>query len=321
MRASQHLGRTLARVCLSAAAMFGAATLNAQILTKDDLQKEIATYEAAARQNEASNMAALQAGRIWFHLGTLYQDAGKYGQSELAFERAMRFLTIEPVSKADLAATIDDLGTLYLEMGKVKESERAESKALKMREQSGLKSDLSRSWYHLATLYLREHHSQKAKEFAERAVDAFFANPNAAPQDKIGSLLVLASALCQSHVYPQAIAKLQSGLQMANETYGPEKVPTALSAFLLGYADWKNGDIASASQLMQRGTEVLGKELGWGHPAYLSVMTQYARFLRASHRQDLARTVEQEVKCMRVQLSSNPAYARGLLTADVMALF
>jgi tetratricopeptide (TPR) repeat protein len=156
MRASQHLGRTLARVCLSAAAMFGAATLNAQILTKDDLQKEIATYEAAARQNEASNMAALQAGRIWFHLGTLYQDAGKYGQSELAFERAMRFLTIEPVSKADLAATIDDLGTLYLEMGKVKESERAESKALKMREQSGLKSDLSRSWYHLATLYLRK---------------------------------------------------------------------------------------------------------------------------------------------------------------------
>ena len=51
-------------------------------------------------------MAALQAGRIWFHLGTLYQDAGKYGQSELAFERAMRFLTIEPVSKAAYWGTL-----------------------------------------------------------------------------------------------------------------------------------------------------------------------------------------------------------------------
>ena len=152
-------------------------------------------------------------------------------------------------------------------------------------------------------------------------MDAFFANPNAAPEDKIGSLLVLASALCQSHAYPEAIAKLQSVLQMANEAYGPEKLPTGLSAFLLGYADWKNGNIASASELMQRGTEILGKELGWGHPVYLCVMTQYARFLRAEHRQDLARTVEQEVKSMRAQLRSNPAYGRGLQTTDIMALF
>jgi len=323
MRVSKHLGRMFARVCPTAAAMFCAATLplNAQILTKDDLQKEIATYEAAARQTEASNLAALQAGRVWSHLGTLYQDAGRYEQSQLAFERAMRLLTIAPVSKADLAATIDGLGTLYLEIGNVKQAERAESKALKMREQAGLKSGISHSWYHLATLYLREHRSRKAKEFAERAVDAFFAHPNAAPEDKIGSLLVLASALCQSHAYPQAIAKLQSGLQMANETYGPEKLPTGLSAFFLGYADWKNGNTASASQLMQRGTEILGKELGRGHPVYLCVMTQYARFLRAEHRQDLARTVEQEVKSMRAQLSSNAAYGRGLQTTDVMALF
>jgi hypothetical protein len=63
-------------------------------------------------------------------------------------------------------------------------------------------------------------------------VDAFFTHANDAPEDKTGSLPVLASALCQSHAYPQAIAKLQSGLQMANETYGPEKLPAGLSAFL-----------------------------------------------------------------------------------------
>jgi tetratricopeptide (TPR) repeat protein len=233
----------------------------------------------------------------------------------------MRLLTIAPVSKPDLAATIDDLGTVYLEMGNVRAAERAESKALKMREQTGLKSEISRSWYHLATLYLREHRSRKAKEFAERAMHAFFAHPNAAPEDKIGSLLVLGSALCQSHAYPQAISELQTGLQMANETYGPEKLPAGLSMFFLGYADWKNGNIASAGQLMQHGTEILGKELGWGHPSYLCVMTQYARFLRAEHRQDRARTIEQEVKSMRAQLSSNPAYGRSLQTTDVMALF
>jgi tetratricopeptide (TPR) repeat protein len=322
MPASRFLESTFARVCVSVAAMFCANTLslNAQIVTKNDLQKEIATYEAATRQTEASNTAALESGRIWSHLGTLYQDAGRYGQSEMAFERAMRLLSSAPVSKPDLATTIDDLGTLYLEMGNVKEAERAEAKALKMREQADLTSDLSQSWYHLATLYLREHQSRKAKEFAQRAVEAFLADPNAAPEDKIGSSLVLASALCQSHAYPEAIAKLESALQIANKTYGPENLSTGLSSFLLGYANWKNGDLASASPLMDHGAEILGKEMGWEHPAYLSVMTQYARFLRAQHRENLARAVEQQVKSKRAQLSSHPAY-RGLQTTDVLALF
>jgi tetratricopeptide (TPR) repeat protein len=323
MPGSRYLESKLARVCAIVAAMFCSDTLslNAQIVTKNDLQKEIATYEAAARQTQTSNTAALQSGRIWSHLGTLYQDAGRYGQSEMAFERAMRLLSIAPVSNPDLATTIDDLGTLYLEMGNVKEAERAEAKALKMREQANLTSDLAQSWYHLATLYLREHQSRKAKEFAQRAAEAFFADPNAAPEDKIGSSLVLASALCQSHAYPDAIVKLKSALQISNETFGPENLSTGLSSFLLGYANWKNGDLASASPLMQRGAEILDKEMGWDHPAYLCVMTQYARFLRAEHRENLARSVEQEVKSRRAQQSSNPAYDRGLQTTDVLALF
>jgi tetratricopeptide (TPR) repeat protein len=206
-------------------------------------------------------------------------------------------------------------------MGNVKEAEREESNALKIREQTGLSSDLSRSWYHLAVLYLREHRSQKAKEFAERAVDALLANSSAAPEDRIGSLFVLGAILCQSHAYPQAIAKIQSALEIANATYGSEKFPTGLGAFLLGYVDWKNGDSASADKLMRRGTEILSKELGWEHPAYLCVMAQYARFLRAERRHDLARAVEQQVKSMRAHLSSNPAYGRNSQINDVMALF
>ena len=229
--------------------------LNAQILTKEDLQKETTVYEAASLQAETSNMSALQAGQLWSRLGTLYQDAGKYGQSERAFEHAMRFLTIAPVSKPDLATAIDNLGTLYMETGNVREAERAELKALKIREELNLKSELSRSWYHLATLYLREHRSRKAREFAQRAVNAFFADANGVPEDKTGSLLVLASSLCQSHQYPEAIAELQHTLHITKETYGSNQFPTGLNTFLLGYAYWKNGDLASASEFMQRGSD------------------------------------------------------------------
>ena len=58
--------------------------LNAPLLTKEDVQNEIATYEAASLQAKTPDMAGLQAGRIWSHLGTLYQDAGMYRQAEQA---------------------------------------------------------------------------------------------------------------------------------------------------------------------------------------------------------------------------------------------
>jgi hypothetical protein len=73
---------------------------------------------------------------------------------------------------------------------------------------------------------------------------------------------------------------------------------------------------------MQRGTEIMGKELGSEHPAYLTVMAQYARFLREEHRQDEARSIARQVKRMRVQLNANPAaYGHGLETTDIAALF
>jgi hypothetical protein len=50
-------------------------------------------------------------------------------------------------------------------------------------------------------------------------------------------------------------------------------------------------------------------------------MTQYARFLREEHRKDEARAIEEQVKRMRAQLNSNPAYGHGLQTTDVAALF
>jgi tetratricopeptide (TPR) repeat protein len=295
--------------------------LNAQILTREELQKEIVVYEAASLHAETPNMSAIQAGQIWSRLGSLYQDAGMYGQSERAFEHAMRLLTVTPVSKPDLATAIDDLGTLYMETGNVKEAEHAESKALKIREESNLKSELPKSWYHLATLYLREHHPGKAREFAQRAVDAFFADASAVPEDKTGSLLVLASSLCQSHQYSEAITKLQSALQMTTETYGSSSFPTGLNTFLLGYGYWKNRDLTSASELMQRGSDIIGKELGSKHPAYLSVMTEYAKFLRDEHKQDVARAIERQVKQKRAQLNADPAYSHNLQTMDITALF
>jgi tetratricopeptide (TPR) repeat protein len=294
--------------------------LNAQILTKEDLQKETIAYEAASRDAERSNMPSVQTGRIWSHLGTLYQDAGKYDQSKTAYEHAMRLLTTPPLSQPDLAVAIDNLGTLYMETGNEKEAERAELKALKIREGVGLKSELPKSWYHLSSLYIRERRPAKSESFARRAVNAFSRDPNAAPEDKIGSLFVLASSEGQSHRYSEAIAEFQTALQLTMKTYGPEDYPTGLNMFLLGYAYWKNGDPVSARELMERGFNIVGKEMGW-HPAYLSFMTQYAHFLRDQDKRNQAHVIEEEIKRRRALLDADPAYSARLQTMDVAALF
>jgi tetratricopeptide (TPR) repeat protein len=313
---------TMLRLALSAGLLMGMIpNVHSQILTKEDLQKQIATYESASLHAKVPEMVPLQAGQVWSRLGTLYEDAGMYAQSERAYENAIRLLTVPPVSQPNIATAIDNLGTLYMETGNLTEAEHAELKALKIREDAGLKSDIPRSWYHLATLYLREHRSRKAQELAQQAMSAFFADRNAFPEDRIGSLILLASSHCQLHKYPEAITELQNAVQIAKETYGAETFPTGLTDFLLGYAFWKNNDRSSAGELMQIGTEIMSKQFGWGHPDYLPVMTQYARFLREEHRKDEARSIEEQVKRMQAQLNSNPANGHGLETTDVAALF
>jgi tetratricopeptide (TPR) repeat protein len=305
-------------VCL-AACYAGGLRLKAQILTREDLQRETAAYEEASRSSEPPQMPAVEAGRIWLRLGILYQDAGRFGQSEMAYEHAMRLLTVVPISGPDLADAIDRLGTLYMETGNLKGAEDTESKAMKMREAAGLESELPQSWYHLATLYLREHEAERSRSFATRAFDAFSKESNTTPEDKIGALLVLSGSLCQLHRYSEAISYLQSGLQLSNEFYGAEQLPTGLNTFLLGYAYWKSGDAAAANSLMQRGSEILGKTLGW-HPTYVSVLIQYEHFLRETHEQRAAHDVEREIKQRRAHLSMEPN-GQTIQTIDIAALF
>jgi hypothetical protein len=112
-----------------------------------------------------------------------------------------------------------------------------------MREAVGLESELPQSWYHLATLYLREHEAERSRLLAAPAFDAFSKEWNTTPEDKIGALLVLSGSLCQLHRYSEAISYLRSGLAIerilrcrtaANRTQ-------LISAGLCVLEEWRRG--------------------------------------------------------------------------------
>lgn len=273
--------------------------VNAQVLTKDDLQRQTKVYEKTLSQAKSLNISALQTGRIWLHLGTLYQHEGLHNRSEQAFQNAIRAFRKPPVSTLDLAAAIDALGTVYLQTGSVPEAERAELKALRIREEAGQKPDLARSWYHLGTLYLRQRRAGEAQDYAGRAVSELLSEPNASPDDKISALFALSLSDGLAHEYPKAIQSLQDALRLAKAIYQPTDFPVGFGTFLLGYTYWKAGELAPARELMRQGTDIMGQQLGWWSPAYRSVMMQYAHFLRADHQKAAARRIEQNVERAR----------------------
>jgi tetratricopeptide (TPR) repeat protein len=277
-----------------------------QALTSHDLEKEIQTYQVLSMRAEPPSMEPPAAGRVWSHLGSLYEDAGMYVQSEMAYLRAIRLLETPP-SPRDLARAMDDLGTLYMVRGETQLAEKLEQQALTMRQSNRLNADLSRSWYHLATLCLREHRDETARDYAQRAVAQLETGPGTGPDDEINARFVLGLALSRLGQYAEAKATMQSAMEIVRHSYRREDFPTGFGSFLLGYIDWKSGDRTQAENLMQLGEEVVEKQLGVQHPVTLSILNQYERFLRATHQKKAIQAIKKQLKLAREQALSRQA--------------
>jgi tetratricopeptide (TPR) repeat protein len=290
---------------------------DAQVLSGADLEKEIQYYSAASLHAEPPEMEPVAAGRIWEHLGSLYEDSGRYAESETAYTHALRLLTSVASARADFASALDGLGTLYMMRGDTHQAERAEQKALAIREANGLSGDLPRSWYHLAALSLREHRFEKARQYAERAVAQLGTEKPADAEEEVNAQFALGSALCRLHRYQEAIAVMQSAMKLVSQTYGSADFPSGFGSFLLGYAYWKSGNANAAGNLMQSGASAVERQLGWKHPVCLMVMTQYARFLRKTHQEQAAREIEDKVRSSGGAEGNRP----GADTLSVAALF
>lgn len=292
-------------------------TVSAQALGDVQLQEQIAKYSAIAQKADPPAMTPVHAGRIWTYLGTLYEDAGQLVPSEMAYLHALRLLEIVPVSPVDQARAMDDLGTLYMMRGDTRQAERAELHALEIRKTQSLRDDLPRSWYHLATLSLREHRPQQAKDYAQQAVDALEAQSPANPDDQINAEFVLGMAECRMDRYPEAIAIMRKAMGIVQTEYKPDEFPSGFGSFLLGYAYWKSGDTRDADSLLKEGELTVERQLGNAHPVTVTIQLQYERYLRNTHQQEAAREVNQRLK----QSQTAPGFSQGSGTLAVASLF
>jgi tetratricopeptide (TPR) repeat protein len=298
-------------------ALGGSVQANAEVLSGADLQKQIQIYSAASQHADPPAMEPVAAGRIWRHLGSLYEDAGMYADSETAYVHAIHLLQSAPAAAGELAQAIDGLGTLYMMRGDLEQAERAEQRALAIREGEGLKLDLPQSWYHLATLSLREHRFERARDYAQHAVQQLAAEEHPDADEELNARFVLGAALYRLRNYPESIAMMRSAMDLVHRTYQPDDFPSAFGSFLLGYVYWKSGNADAAQDPMQVGASAVEKQLGWEHPVCLIVMTQYAHYLRATHQKQAALEIENKLKLARGNGGNRPAPA----ALNIEALF
>ena len=135
--------------------------------------------QEAAREDEAANAGDIKLGRVYSQLGLSFEDMAQWDRSEAALKHAVSLLGHAGEKDGELATAIDQLGSLYVTMGRLREAEKEEIEALKLREALNDPLQIARSWVDLAALYLAKNKSDKARDFAQKALTEFVVNQRA----------------------------------------------------------------------------------------------------------------------------------------------
>jgi tetratricopeptide (TPR) repeat protein len=267
-----------------------------EIPTRAELLRRISVYEAVAKEAQSAGASDDTVAKIYARLASFYADAAMYPQSEVALEHAIALLRRNGELSDQLATNIGYLGMLHMEMGKMREAEREEMEALRLRQNLGDSLGIARSWNALSGLYFRERKYEPSRDLAQRALDEFSKNREADVVDRLSSRMNLSLALCYMKECPLAVPVLKDAVAIAKASFKVNDFPVGEGEFLLGFAYWKSGDVAGANEYMEAGTSMMKEQLGWGHPAYLNALGQYARFLRENHRVEDAEVVERQIR-------------------------
>ena len=243
-------------------------------------------------------------GPTWWKLAELYQNATRYGEAERAYRKAIPLLKAQ--QPGTVADALDSLGTLYVEEGKLGKAEKAEHGALELREARNDLHGVGVSWMHLAMVSLGQHHLVDALMFAELAAHRLAPAGEderkgdlALSEEKLTALLYLANVLMARGEYGESLPVLSRARAIATGNYSPTSLLVAYVDFLTGRAHWKSGDLELAAEQMQRGTHGMERELGWGHPTYITAMKDYEACLKQLNRMAEAAEVQRAIERTR----------------------
>jgi tetratricopeptide (TPR) repeat protein len=265
-----------------------------------DVNPRTLPAQVAGQENIVQTSPGDNDWREWLKFSVLLQDAGRYRESENAYQRTIALLRApDPLTVADV---FDHMGTMYVESGQLSKADPVERHALAIREHQHDLLGSGVSHMHLAMLLLGQNDLRSAETEAQSAVNLLVPEyahlagvSSASPEEKMTALIDLALVRTASGASRTSIPALQWALQIAQKNYPDNSVPVGYIEFLLGYTFWKGGNLSCAGDLMSQGTQKLATQIGWGHPTYLRVLRQYLPFLVETKQRDKAHQVSNEI--------------------------
>ncbi len=271
----------------------GADTLSPPT-NREELLGQIKVCEDALRNAKSIHAAPLTLARIELTIGGLYEDAGVYPQAETAYRSSVDL--VREGHTQSLAVALGQLAGLHTVMGEFRESKKEDIEVLALWQQLGDARGVAFAEIDIANAEIRQRKPSKAIDEAQKAFALMGNDPAALASDRIAVRQTLGYALSEGHRCIEAIQVLDDALQLDKSNFGDDGLPAGIGYYVLGHAAWNCGRRADAAAWMQRGIDRMKRDVGWGHPVYITAMSEYAKFLRESGQKEQAASAEREIR-------------------------
>ncbi len=258
------------------------------------MEQRIAQEVEAARVQEQRGMEPLKLGRLWAQLASDYEDEMQYAKSELAYNRALRYLETSP-GRIDYAIVLGNLGSLYVLAGDFAAAERCRRQSLAVREELGDRLQIARGRMNLAEAELAQRKYKDAERDSREAYNEMVALKDPDMTDVVSTLTMRVYAECNRGGCANGVEDARTAWTLAHRAFADRSLPIAMAHLALGFSEWKTGVKDGPDAEMRAGIETMRALMPMGHPYVLGALEQYGAYLKSVNRGQEAQRIAAEI--------------------------
>ena len=253
-------------------------------------------HEARELAERVYGPESLQVAGVLNELGMVCKYSGRFDEGRAHYDSALAILTSRIGREAsDVAAIYHNLGGLEHARGDFAAAEPYARAAVRIRERAlgpahiAVAADKAA---HAAILDALGQHDQAATFFRE-AIDTFERELGPDHHEVAVNLNNLAATHHRRGQLDQAAHLYQRALAAKERALGPDHPETALTLNNLAVNYKRQGRYVDAERTFKRALKLLDGQVQPDHPTIQACLRNYARLLRALHRDDEATTIEE----------------------------
>jgi tetratricopeptide (TPR) repeat protein len=247
---------------------------------------------------------AADVATAWVILGDIYQDTGRYGDAQRAFQNAISSFKNQGKEREE-AAAMDNLGSLYLAIGQPEMSKRLRLRVLKVLEKTGDHASLARLYNNLAATASQRNDAREGRKYVDQAL----AEVKLAPEITYDDLAAISSNAgwlrAHDHDYQQALAYYEDARRLWIKAHGMNHPQTGWGYVLCGRARAFLGDAQQGLEDVRTGLSMIENSVGTHVSIYFASRLAYADVLFAAGSRKESKAVRQDA------LSSLQSFLRG----------